>query len=887
MAILATWRSFARNLFRRTRVERALDDEVRGYLDLLVEEKVAAGLPPEAARRAARVELGGTEQVKEQVRSVRAGALVEQLGQDARYAVRTLRRTPGFTIVAIVTLALGIGANTAIFSIVDALLFRPLPIADPARVVALYRGAAGSSRASSYLDYLDYRAQAAHVDGVAAWGGGNRAWFRTSGDLQRVDTQIVSGNYFDVLGVRAAAGRTFFADEDDLAAPRAVAVISDRLWRTEFDADPHVAGRLFTLGGQRFTVAGVAPRGFKGLALDNPPDVWLPFGALTLLEPGWNIRDRHEVWVQVVARLRAGSDIREAQASLQPVAARLARDMPAGDATASVRLLPASQSVSDPDARASSFRIASLLMAVVGLVLLIACANVANLVLARGAARARELGVRLAIGATRGRVVRQVVTESIVLALAGGAASVFVARWTAGLLVALAPAAAIPPGVDVSLDSRVIAFAIALSLATGVTFGIAPAWQLASLELLSVIKGGDRSDGRRTAATRLRRVMVVAQVALSVLLLVGAALFVRTLSAARAVPSGFDAGKVLLLTFDFSATKAEPPASLAMANRLIERVSSVPGVESASFGQIVPFSGSFIQRPAVREGLTEGDDDAVPYNVVGADYFRTLGMPLRGRDFNAADDERAPRVVVINETLARRLWPGEEAIGKRLQLPLRNPGPPYDVIGVVSDGKYVSLTETQHPFLYLPLAQNFRPRLTLHVRTTGAPAAFSAQVRDAVRGVSPDLPTYNPTTLETHRERSLARERLIAWLLTAFSGIALAIAAVGIYGMLAYAVARRTRELGVRLALGARPSDLVWMVVRQSAALIAMGLAAGVGGALALTRLVATFLYGVTPTDLPAFASAVLILSAVALVATSVPARRATRVDPLTALRSE
>ena len=885
MGALARMRSLLRNLLRPSRVERALDDELRGYVDLLTDEKVAAGLSRAAARREALVELGGAEQVKERVRAVRAGAVLEQLAQDVRYAVRALRRAPGFTAVAVATLALGIGANTAIFSIVDALLFRPLPIADPSHVVALYRGASGSNRAFSYLDYLDYRTRLQHFEGFAGWGG-NRLWFRNGGDLERVDAAMVTGNYFDVLGVAAAAGRLFVTDDDDFAAPRAVAVISDRFWRTEFGGDTTVVGRTCTLGGQTFTVVGVTPAGFTGLDVDAPADVWVPLAAVALLEPGWNIRDRHEIWLSIVARVRAGSAMPQAQASLEPIAAQIAREVP-GDDEAMVRLVPAGASVTDPVARAASLRLATLLMSIVGFVLLVACANVANLVLASGAARGHELGVRLALGATRARVARQVVTESVVLALAGGLAALVVANWTATLLVALAPAAVIPPGLDTSLDGRVLGFAAALSLVAGVVFGAVPAWQLARIDLLTAIKGERSEPAAGAGASQMRRITVVAQVALSAVLLVGASLFVRTLAAAAAVRSGYETSRVLLVTVDFAAARTPPAVSLALARRAGQRLTTIPGIESASFGQVVPFSGSFIQRPATREGVPAKDGDVVPYSIVSEDYFRTLGMRLRGRDFRATDDESAAKVVIVNESLARGLWPGEDALGKRLQLPLRDPGPAYEVIGVVSDGKYVSLTESQHPFVYLPLAQNFRPRLTLHVRTAGTPSAFTAQVRAALREVTPDLPAYNPTSLDEHVARSLGRERLIARLLTLFSAMALVIAAVGLYGMLAYAVARRTRELGVRMALGARPADLVWMVVHQSAALVCVGLLGGIVAAVLLARLVTAFLFGVTPTDPVAFATAIVSLSAIAGLATYVPARRVTRIDPLTALRSE
>lgn len=886
MPLLPRVRSLLLNLLHARRADRALDQELDGYLALLTDEKIAAGLPPGEARRAALVELGGREQVKERVRAVRAGALLSELAQDVRYGVRMLRRSPGFALVAIVTLALGIGANTAIFGIVDALLFRPLPIADPGRVVAFYLGTTGTAHAFSYPEYVDYRAADSHLAGVAAWGGGNRAWLRVGADLDRVDVELVSGNYFDLLGLRAALGRTFTPADDDFRAPRGVAVISHRLWRTTFAANPAIAGQVVTVNGQSFTIVGVAPSRFNGLAVEAPPDMWVPLAAVSLLEPGWKIDDRREMWLSLIARLREDSDARAAQASVQPVAARagVARDGMPG----TVRLLPASAGSADPDAREAARRTASLVMAIVAFVLIIACANVASLVLARGASRTRELSVRLAIGATRGRVARQVMAESAILALASGLAALVVARWTTGLVVALAPAAAIPPGLDLSLDVRVIGFAIVVSALTAMVFGAAPAWYLARLDPLTVTHGTGRGvTGGARAAMRLRAALVLTQVALSIVLLVGASLLVRTLAAAQEVPSGYSTGKVLLVALDFSVLKVEPAESLATANRVVERARAIPGVEAAGFGQVVPFSGSMIQRPAVREGLPARDEDLVPYSVVGEGYFVTLGMTLRGRDFRASDNQAAPRVIVINETLARSLFPGENALGKRMQLPLKEPGPPFEVVGVVSDAKYVSPMERQAPFMYLPLAQTFRPRLTLHVRTSGSPAAFTAAVRSAVHDVSPDLPAFSPSTLDERLARSLARERLVARLLSVFSVVALVIAAVGIYGMVAYAVARRTREMGVRLALGAAPAALARLVVRQTATLLLIGVAVGIAAALVLTRFIASFLFGVTPTDPVAFAAAVAVLVTVAFVAACIPARRAARVDPLVALRSE
>jgi predicted permease len=885
-------RSLLHNLTRRRRVERALDDEVQACLDMLTDEKIAAGLTLQEARRAARVEFGGVEQVKEDVRSTRAGALVEQLMQDVRYSVRALRHAPTFTAVAVVTLALGIGANTAIFSVVDAVLLRPLPVDEPERLVALYRGPSGSSKTFSYQEYQDYRAERAAFEAMAAWGGGSRFWFRGTGDIERAATQIVSGNYFDVVGVRAAIGRTFFEDEDPAAGVHPVAVISDSFWRSRFSADPGIAGRSFTLNGHAFTVIGVTPPGFTGLEPTSPPDLWVPIAALQLLEPAWAFKDRREVWLRVSGRLRNGVGVREAQAALQPLS--VAAGGAPGDAAEprGVRIVPSGVVVFDPDERRTSLRIAWILMAVVASVLLIGCANVASLLLARSAARRRELGIRLAIGATRGRVARQVITESLVLAIVGGVAALAVAHWTIDLLVAIAPPATIPPNLVIGIDDRVLAFAALTSLVTGVLFGMAPAWQLSRLDALTVIKAtGLRAGAGRGTVTGVRRLLVTAQVALSVVLLVGAALFLRTLDAASAVTPGYDVERVLLVGVDFGAPGATPSIAASARERTLERIAAVPEVEAASFGQLVPFSGSFISRPAVPEDqpMPAGEDAAflAPYNVVAPDYFRALAAPLRGRDFAIADGANAPRVVIVNETMASRWWPGQEAIGKRLRLPLQDPGPLYEVVGVVQDGKYVALTETQHPFMYLPVSQQPRVRGTLHIRTRGEPGGLAPQVRAALRDAAPDAASYNVITLDALMQRSLSQERLMALLLTVFGVLAVTIAAVGIYGVLAYSVARRTRELGVRVTLGAGPAEIIRLVTAQSATLVGAGLAVGLAASLALTRFVRAFLFGITPTDPVAFGAALLVLLAVALLATSIPALRATRLDPLAALRTD
>jgi predicted permease len=799
-SVIARLRSLARNLFRPARAERELDAELRACVDMLAQENIASGMEPERARREARLAFGGMDQVKEEVRAVRAGALLEQLAQDLRYSLRGLRRAPVFAMTIIATLALGIGANTAMFSVIDALLLRPLPVHEPERLFAVYRGSA--SGAFSFPDFRAIAAQETAFSGAAAWGS-QSAWLRTDAGFDRIVLDTVSPNYFALLGVAPQLGASFVTTTD--TASRGMVIVSDRLWHTRFGGDPAIVGRSITLSGQVMTVVGVAPRQFIGLQPAAPTDAWATFATLSTLEPGWDFQAREEVWIRLIVRLRDGVDTRAADAAM----AHIVSQGPPAQAQTALRLVPASTPIFDPDARGSASRLALLVAAVSGLVLIIACANVANLLIVRGNARRREVGMRLAVGASRARIARQLITESLVLAAAGCVVGMMVAYWTLQLVIALAPPSAIPPGIVVDVDARVIGFGVFLALVTALAFGVAPAWQLTRMDLLPVVKDaptGDETSPR--AALRLRRMLVVTQVALSAVLLVGAVLFVRTLTAALAVAPGYDIDHVLLVSTDFGVAKLSPAEARENGRRILERVATMPGVQSAAFGQIVPFSGAFVSRPAVPEGqpITAENEDQylVPYAVVSQGYFKTLGMRLIGRDFSSTDTESAPRVVIVNETLAARYWPGRNAVGQRLTLPLKEPGPSYEVIGVVADGKYVSLTEPQHPYMYVPWQQMHRPRMTLHVRSIGDPMAMAAEVRGRIASVNREVPAYNPVSLAAYVDRSIAQQRIVARLLVLFGLVALAVATVGVYGLTAFTVARRAKELGVRVALGAQ-----------------------------------------------------------------------------------
>jgi predicted permease len=883
MRVLLWLRAYVRNLLRRAAVDREIDRELQAYADLVADERLRNGATADEARREAALAVGGLPQVKEEVRRARAGASLDELMRDVRYALRGLRRSPVFALTAIVTLALGIGVNTAMFSVIDGLLFKRLPVAEPDRLVAAYRGATGSAQAFAYPEFIAMSERTGVLRAASAWGG-SLAWLRDAAGTDRISVHTVSPNYFHTLGVTPAQGAAFpLIDE---AASRALVVISHRLWQTRFDKDPSIVGRTVHLSGHPVSIVGVAPADFSGLDPSAPAAMWVTFATLSMLEPGWDFRAETEIWLNVVARLQEGVAANAAAASM-PVL----RGGAAETAEGRIRLIPASTPIFDPAARVSTTRLAALVGAVTLFVLLIASANVANLLLVRGAARAREVGVRLAIGASRGRVARQMIVESGVLALIGCAAGLLLAHWTIQAVVAFAPRTAIPPGIVVTIDMRVVLFAILTSVAVTMVCGLAPAWQCSRVDVLTQVKGGPESSVGGHGALRFRRALAVAQVALSTVLVIGAGLFVRTLLATLAIAPGYDVDRVLLTTLDFGAAKLAPVEAQRAAEDVLARVRALPGVEAVSLGQIVPFSGAFVMRPIVPAGIPLADPDAenrflTPYGVVSDGYFATLGMPLRGRDFSSSDAANTRGVAIVNETLARRYWPNDDPIGKRLLLPIKGQGPELEVVGVVPDGKYVELTEAQHPFVYVPWRQMHRPRVTLHVRASN-PAALAEPVRAAVRAVSVDIPAINPTTLAAYVDRSTAQPRVVSRLLVVFAGVALIIAAVGIYGVTAYTVARRSKELGIRVALGARPTDVLRMLVSQNFLFVTLGVAIGLGAAAFLTRVVQSQLYGVSPLDPVVFGATTVGLMTALLVATVVPARRATRVDPLIVLRTD
>jgi len=816
---------------------------------------------------------------------------MKTLFQDVRYGLRMLWKTPGFTIVAVVSLALGVGLNTAIFSIVNVMLIRPVPmVKDHGRVVWL--------RAPiSYPDYLDYRDKTRSFEGMAAATGTSEFSLQGTGGPEVIKGEFVTENYFDVLKVGALKGRTFAKDEGQTPTP--VVVLSEHLWRTHFDSDSGIIGRQISLNGLSFTVIGVASKDFIGTEAGLNRELWVPLRMQPVLNPPETVRaadpassrflSRDSHWLAVFARLAPGVSREQAGTDLNNVARNVAEAYQ-GRATAetlrSVQLLTMSGGL-DPRDQAEALPLVGIVMAVVALVLLIACANIAGLLLARAAVRRRETAIRQALGATRPRLVRQWLTESVLLGIGGGALGLVLALWANQLLISYLQTTPLA-SLDLGLDWRVLGFTLLVSVVTGIVFGLAPAVQAARVDIVTSLKSEDaqRAGSRRS---RLRTAFVTAQVTMSVVLLVCAGLFIRSLQSANTIDPGFRVDRALTVPINLGLLRYKESDGENFYRNLLARVQAQPGVESASLVRFAQLGLAYAQFQVFVEGRDLKDDEgfSTGFNVVGPNYFKTMETPLlRGRDFSDADRKGAPEVVVINQTLATALWPNEDALGKRVSVSGPK-GPFLEVVGVARDGKYRSLGETPHPYIYQPLLQSYDPRMTLVVRTAGEPQSVVTPVREQIRVLDPNLPIADVKTLREQVDLSLFPSRVAAWTLGGFGVLALLLAAIGIYGVVSYSVAQRTREIGLRRALGAKESDVLKLVLGEGFFVISIGLALGLLVAFGATRLIAGFLYGVAPTDPLTFVGVPVLLGLIALGACYIPARRATKVDPLVALRYE
>ena len=828
--------------------------------------------------------------------------------KDIQFAARGLLKRPGFTVIAVLTLALGIGANTAIFSVVNATLMRTPPVSNPERLVFVFNGPAGS--VFSYPDYAAVCDQNNVLDGLIAWGG-ITASLNSNDQTDLVTGAIVTGNFFDVLGVRAQLGRVITTEDDKIPGAHPVVVISQGLWQGRFAGDPNIIGRQLLLNGNTFTVIGVLPKGFDGLQLGISRDLYVPMMMQATMRPpraGFSgemnpdlLQVRTNRWLYSVGRLKTGVSETQAQSSLALITKQLEVAYPQQSSGRGITISPLSAS-DDPGGRQQLSSVARLLMGVVGIVLLIACANVANLLLARSSARTKEIAVRLAIGATRWRIVRQLLTEGVLLATLGGAAGLLLAWWTARTISAAPPPTnALPITPQFSIDWRVLLFTLGLSLLAGVVFGLAPALRASKPALIPALKDDAAVFFERTRMFTLRNLLVVTQVALSVVLLIAAGLFLRSLWQAQTIDPGFDAEKIVGLPLNINLLRYTKAQGREFYRQVTERVEAIPGVESASVAPIAAVSGNSSVRSLLIEGRSGSDNqfrsdnsgpvaennESVSANVIGPKYFQTMGIALmQGRDFNAQDSDDHPPVVIVNEAFVQRHFPNEDALGKRLSF--NGPkGPWREIVGVVRTSKYRSLGEAPTPLVYTALQQNHETGMVLHVRTRVDPSSVAGAIRNEVQSLEKNLPLGNPELMSERVTNSLYAARMGAILLAVFGGLALLLASIGLYGVMSFAVARRTRELGIRVALGAQPGDVFRLVLMQGMTLVIAGLVLGVGVALAVTRLLASFLYGVSTMDALTFTAIPALLTLVALLACYLPARRATKVEPLIALRYE
>jgi len=817
---------------------------------------------------------------------------MENLLKDARYGLRMLIRSPGFTIVALLSLALGIGANTAIFSLISAFLLAPLPVEQPSQLVSIFTTDVKNpgTLPTSHLNYIDYRDKNEAFTDVIAYTFAQVSYSSPGGESKNLFAQVVSGNYFDVLGVKALHGRTFLPDEDRTPGTHPVVVLSHAAWLRDFGGDPAIVGKTLSLNRRDFNVVGVAQSGFTGTDIGGGPDLWVPMMMHAIIQPGFDWYDtRRGLFLAMIGRLKPGVGTAQAQASMTALGSQLEQEYKKDNEGRSVRLVPLLTARRDPGGDGEVGKVFYALMGVAGIVLLIACANVTNLLLARATKRKREIAIRLAMGAGRARLIKQLMTESLLLSLAGGAIGFFVALWLKEVLRSLVPFGGGPNQQSDGIDLRVLIFALVVSIVSGLLFGLAPALQASRPDLVPTLKGDITMPvGSRRFRPNLRKALVVVQVGLSLCALITAGLFVRSLQKAENVNPGFNPENVVLMAFNLGREGYTEAQGRNFHRLVVERISAVPGVVHATIARDRPFGGGF-QRSVFIEGQEPppgGRGVLVQTNNIGTGFFQTLGIPLlSGRDFTENDNQQAPRVMIINEAMAKRFWPDQNPVGKRLKL--FGDQDFREVVGLVADTKYNSLTEPKRAFMYIPLQQEYVPQINLHVRAASDATGLIAALRNEVQQIDASLPAQNVQTLNERIENSLGGERSQATLHASGGILALILAAIGLYGVMSYSVAQRTREIGIRMALGARRGNVMGLVLKQGVTLVAAGVVLGLGAAFWITRYVASLLFGISAVDPITFAGTSVLLLVVALVASYVPARRATRVDPIIALRYE
>jgi putative ABC transport system permease protein len=889
-----------RSLFRRSRLDREMDDELRFHVEEQTQRNVAAGMAPDEAARAARKRFGWADRIREEGRDARGWVWLESVAKDVRFSLRTLRRSPGFTVVAVLTLALGLSANVTIFSLISYFFFQPLPVRDADRLAVVVRRSEKIDfpHGLSWPDYRDLRGQVGEFSDMIALffcpvhlGAEGRLPDRTW-------IEAVSGNYFSALGVEPALGRLFLPEEGERPEADPIVVLAHHYWRRQFGGDPSLIGRTITINGRPLTVVGVAAEGFTSAQWALAPAAFVPATMAGRLLPGADVslENRYLELFKVVGHLKPGVSAEQATAAVEVAAKRLDAEYRPTEGPARTYVIP--ERLSRPDPSVSGFMpfAAAVFMAMVSLVLFIACANVANLMFSRAIARQREMGIRAAVGGSRGRLIRQLLTECIILALIAGLFGLALSQWSSVLLARFAPQGDIPVQPDQRWDWHATVFTAVASVLAGVLTGLAPALRATAVDVQTVLKSGGLGTGRTHHL--FRSGLVVSQVAFCVVVLVCGGLFLRSLTRISIVDLGFRPNGIAMVSLDLGLQGYSDERGRQFLEELTGRVRALPGVESAGVASTVFFDNRFDLRSVTSEnplpaGATGREDGAIPagFNRVDPDFLGTMDVTLlQGRMFTRQDDGSAPSVAIINETLARRLWPeaGRDVLGRRFHFEGEQAS--VEVVGVVRDGKYIMLGEDPRPYVFVPLAQHYVSPAALHVRTAGDPLALVPTLRQTVRELDSNLPLFNARTMEEHMRSSafaFMPLRMGAALAGAQGLLGLALAVMGVYGVVAYSVTQRTREIGIRVALGAQRLDVLRLVVRGGLRLTLIGVVLGLLMALGLSRLLSGMLYGLDPTNLPVFASVTLTLVGVALLACHLPARRATRVDPMVALRAE
>ena len=821
---------------------------------------------------------------------------METLLKDLRYAFRMLVKTPGFTLIAVLALGLGIGANTAIFSVFDGMLWRPLPAKNPEQLVVVASKTTGIDFPLnlSYPDFLDYR-ELKQVFADVSVMTPSPVNLGVDGRSQRAWTEFVSGNFFSLLGVEPVRGRFFAPEEGWVKGKDALLILSYKFWQSRFGGEPGAVGKTVMINNRTFTIIGVAPEQFHGTYFFIDPDFYLPVTMIPLMvtDSGKFLEDRNTGDFRTVARLRPGVTPEQAKAAAASIDARLAQDYPDSHKGFALQIYPELKARPEPGLVAEFMpKLVAVFMSLVGLVLLIACANVANLILARANARRKEIATRTALGASPWRVTRQLLTETVLLSLTGGIAGVLIARWAALGLMSIHVPSDIPLRLfDMRMDYRMFAFCFAVALLTGIAAGIIPALRTSRADLADTLKEGGRSGSSAGSHNRVRNALVVAQVAVSLLLLAGAGFFVRSFQNSANTDMGFRVDHTLMLSMDLRLQGYTEQRGQQFYEQLRDRVKARSGVRDVAFAANIPMgydTGAENIFPEGQAATNKSQTELAFANYVQPEYFRTLGVAVvQGREFSKLDSASAPRVAIVNQSFANKFWPGQDAMGKTFQT--ERDGPKIQIVGLTRTGKYLFLYESPQPYLYFPMAQRYASHAALLVYTDGDPHRLVEPVREEVRALDSTLPLYDVGTMDEHVRygKPLLPARLGAMLVGAFGLLGLVLASVGVYGVIAYSVSQRTQELGIRAALGARPGNVISMVLRQGMSLSLIGMAIGVTLAFLMLRALRSVLFGVGTTDLPTLGVVSLLLLLVAFVASYIPALRATKVDPVIALRHE